>query len=802
MSNETLWRHRRNDQPPRTIYIDLLEPRRLLTGDDFSEVDVRLTDSAPALTVEAGELQPFLASTAEADVRIPTTTYLSSLWPVVAWHSATTFTARVLVATTQSAPTSGTVTFFEGNNRLHTAPLVDGAATWTTTLLPGLHQIHARYNGGVDHAISTSAPVTQLVTGTAVTIVATATPATVRPGQPVTIHVQVNNADSGQPVETTPRVTLRLNDTFISYSDLTAYGTTALQYTPSTAGDYTFTLDVEANHRYYAGSAPVTVTAERASVNASLIMYYDSADYGRRLPAIATFRDSDGFAPWSGTMQIRNAVTGEVYATSGVYQWWDAVLLPPPGQHQLRAEFLGSNAHDPAVSDPVTITIHPTPTTMRFEVLDDDPHASPPILSAKIQRSAPSGGLPESLFVPITGRVAFKLDGDVIANVEVVNGAATYAVPQEYMGRIGTFTAIYHGDGIGFQPSKAPRIRSDMRRESSAYWVTRNIVGEQAKRTRLEVSVYAPTGNPVNSGTVEFFPVSSGRNVIATATVVNGRAIAKTKLPPGIYELAAVFVGSATHIDAGAGVEPVWIHHHTRVDLMIAYTDEAAGSVGGIEQLKAIALEAVEQTNRALYNSDIPVTVRLVRLVEVDYQETGNYNTELKRLSTKADGFLDTLHTERNKYGADLVSLFVGREGADATIGLAYRMAAASTTEAPFGFSVIMASEANGSQYTLAHELGHNFGASHDTANSPAGDSLIAPYAHGHRFWVNTTVFRDLMSYPPGKPILHFANPRVTHKGIPTGNHQTADLARLFTTTAPYIARYRDERVMFGNEQI
>jgi hypothetical protein len=269
-----------------------------------------------------------------------------------------------------------------------------------------------------------------------------------------------------------------------------------------------------------------------------------------------------------------------------------------------------------------------------------------------------------------------------------------------------------------------------------------------------------------------------------------------------MYDVRAVYLGSPSHRPSqSTGTNGAWIHFATRVDLMIAYTPNASISVGGLTTLKTIALNAVSQMNRALLNSDIDVTVRLVRLVKVDYKESGVYETDLTRLQRTNDGHLDTLHTLRNKFGADLVSLFVGREGADDTIGLAYRMAELDVAEAPYGFSVVQASEANNTQFTLAHELGHNFGASHDKENATGG-SLIAPYAYGYRFTAGGTLFHDIMSYAPGKPVLYFANPRVSYKGTPTGDPKTSDLARLFTTTAPHVSRYRNERVSLGSELI
>ncbi len=91
-----------------------------------------------------------------------TSTTVSSSAPTVASGSSLTLTAKV---TGQSNPT-GVVTFQMGGFWFGQANLVGDTATVTSNApFPGFYQVVATYNGDASHSTSTSAPVTEGVTG-------------------------------------------------------------------------------------------------------------------------------------------------------------------------------------------------------------------------------------------------------------------------------------------------------------------------------------------------------------------------------------------------------------------------------------------------------------------------------------------------------------------------------------------------------------------------------------------------------------------------------------------------------------
>ena len=66
----------------------------------------------------------------------------------------------------------------------------------------------------------------------------------------------------------------------------------------------------------------------------------------------------------------------------------------------------------------------------------------------------------------------------------------------------------------------------------------------------------------------------------------------------------------------------------------------------------------------------VNVQLRLVHCEETSYVPTGNLDLDLERLTEKSDGFLDEVHSLRDQYGADIVTLLStdSRSGGLATI--------------------------------------------------------------------------------------------------------------------------------------
>ena len=114
---------------------------------------------------------------------------------------------------------------------------------------------------------------------------------------------------------------------------------------------------------------------------------------------------------------------------------------------------------------------------------------------------------------------------------------------------------------------------------------------------------------------------------------------------------------------------------------------------------------AVTETNVSYSNSDIDAYINLVKKMEVNYSESSSMVTDCNRLRSTNDNYMDNVHTERNKYSADVCVLIIHHATAGAA-GYAYMLKA----NAAGAFAVVDDEYATG-YYSFGHEIGHLYGA-------------------------------------------------------------------------------------------
>lgn len=94
------------------------------------------------------------------------------------------------------------------------------------------------------------------------------------------------------------------------------------------------------------------------------------------------------------------------------------------------------------------------------------------------------------------------------------------------------------------------------------------------------------------------------------------------------------------------------------IDVMVVYTPAARtwaiANEGGIGNTIA---QAMAKGQLVADNSGTMLDLNLVHSAEVAYTESGNSSTDLDRLSTSGDGYLDAVHALRDAHGADVVVL-------------------------------------------------------------------------------------------------------------------------------------------------
>lgn len=253
---------------------------------------------------------------------------------------------------------------------------------------------------------------------------------------------------------------------------------------------------------------------------------------------------------------------------------------------------------------------------------------------------------------------------------------------------------------------------------------------------------------------------------------------------------AALFISC---LSGWARAEPV------RIDLLMVYSPAVLATEGSAEAVKAKIQALVAFANAAYARSDAGVVVRLLDVRQVNYQESGDGQTDLDRMIAAGDGYMDEVLLWRDQLGADVVGMMMKGGG-----GVGKIPTGANDSEKAFGFWIGNPQE-GGDARTLAHELAHVMGSGHHLENPYNRGKW--DYSHGQVSVGQNYAYADIMvssgGLPAGvtgipEPYAGFSNPRVYVDGVATGtaegNARAADNARTIRQMAPLVAAYRPEK--------
>ena len=259
----------------------------------------------------------------------------------------------------------------------------------------------------------------------------------------------------------------------------------------------------------------------------------------------------------------------------------------------------------------------------------------------------------------------------------------------------------------------------------------------------------------------------------------------------------------------------------SEIRVLVVYTPAVQEHFGGAPGARALVDLMIQSTNQAFEDSGINPRLVLAHSTRVNYLETAGgdsvVGTGKLALEDPNDGVMDEVHALRNRYAADLVHLLLHEEFSifGGVAGIAGRMRYEDLSFEDDAFAATAVSQGSASEYTFAHETGHNLGLRHDrfTTNSRA----IYPYAYGY---VNkrqfdpgapeTARWRTLMAYPGRcreagfdcQRLLRFSNPDQTYLGDPlgvaadspiTGPDGPSDARLTVNKTAPWAGSFRSQ---------
>lgn len=233
------------------------------------------------------------------------------------------------------------------------------------------------------------------------------------------------------------------------------------------------------------------------------------------------------------------------------------------------------------------------------------------------------------------------------------------------------------------------------------------------------------------------------------------------------------------------------------IDVLVVYTAAARIAQGGTTAIRNLIDLAVTETNTGYTHSGINQELNLVHTAEISYTESGDIGLDRDRLRAPSDGFMDTVHTLRDAYDADLVSLIVDNGGG--YCGIAYIMDPVNTLFQDSAFCVV-ADECATGYYSFGHELGHIMGARHDWYVDPTDNS---PYTYNHALTNPTDSWRTIMAYNNAcaavggscTRLLYWSNPDNTYGGDPMGTYEgevePKDNRKTLANTGFVVANFR-----------
>jgi len=238
---------------------------------------------------------------------------------------------------------------------------------------------------------------------------------------------------------------------------------------------------------------------------------------------------------------------------------------------------------------------------------------------------------------------------------------------------------------------------------------------------------------------------------------------------------------------------PVKAHAQScNTQLLIAYSSQAADSLGNDSIVVQAIINAVNELNTSYIYSEVFQQATLVRTVRLNDFESGCFANDLNNFQESS--YISAL---RDKYHADIAVIVLS---SDEFCGLPYidnEVADASTAYcAVNGFCMI-------TNFAVSHQTAHLYGCSH--AAQSKTEKSDAPYPYGHGFdWIfnECAYFSTIMGVDDDdfcggsgedacNIIPYYSNPSLQYNGVQLGQEGLNDNARVLNENKALIGAFK-----------
>jgi hypothetical protein len=485
-----------------------------------------------------------LTSTSNAVVEIvadTTTTKLASGLNPSVYGQNITITATVTAA--HGGSVAGTVTFYNGANKLGTQTLnSSNQATFSSAALAGgSHSLKAVYAGNTSDVGSTSPVLTQVVTSATTT---TALTSSLNPsvyGQAVQLVAAITPVDGGTATGT---VTFKDGGVTLGKVSVGANNTATFSTTLLATASHSLTAVYGGSPSTSASTSPsVSQQVTIASTTAALSSTVNPSGWAEAVTITATITSAHGGAV-TGTVTFKDGTTtvgtGTVTPATGAATYSNSALSL--GTHTFTAVYSGdtNNLGSAAAAFNQTVVKATTNTAVKSS-LDPSSWGQSITLTANV---VPVNGTGE-----VTGTVTFTAGLVKLGTATLSNNQATFSTNSLTLGTH-VIWASYGGDTVN-NPSDSATFKQVVNQAATSTAVASSLNPAKVLNGITFTATVTPKFGGTVTGTVTFLngvpglgtPTTLGTGTIDSST---GAATFTTyKLAAGTYAITAVYNGNA-----------------------------------------------------------------------------------------------------------------------------------------------------------------------------------------------------------------------------------------------------------------